>query len=189
MLGLERANVRNDLIRQIALVLALLDVRAVEALDVTLIEHRRHRLDRLELIPDLLQLPRVEHTGRPRRGVAVFFEDVPAAEDNVVQIRQRNELVDLRARASLRLPRRMVPIWVREPIGRASPSGSVQRRRSWWWRRRRDPRARRQACRAGATSSGGVTIGHYIIPPVGEAWPDRRKCAVFCENLRLNVTR
>ena len=124
MLGLERANVRNDLIRQIALVLALLDVWAVEALDVTLIEHRRHRLDRLELIPDLLQLPRVEHTGRPRRGVAVFFEDVPAAEDNVVQIRQRNELVDLRRAPSLRLPRRMVPIWVREPIGRASPSGS-----------------------------------------------------------------
>ena len=38
-----------ELLGQVPLVLALLDVRAVEPLHVPLIEHRRHRLDRLEL--------------------------------------------------------------------------------------------------------------------------------------------
>ena len=46
---LERADVGDHLLGQVALVLALLDVRAVEPLHVALVEHRRHRLDRFEL--------------------------------------------------------------------------------------------------------------------------------------------
>ena len=46
---LEAANVGDQLLGQIALVPALLDVWTVEALDVALIEDGGHRLDRLEL--------------------------------------------------------------------------------------------------------------------------------------------
>ena len=42
-----------DLLGEVLLVLALLDVRAVEALDVALIEDRRPRPDLLELGTDL----------------------------------------------------------------------------------------------------------------------------------------
>ena len=41
----------------------------------------------------------LEHAGYTGRGVAVFFEDVPAAEHDVVQARERQELVDLRRAA------------------------------------------------------------------------------------------
>ena len=54
-----------DLLGEVALVLALLDVRAVEPLDVALVEDRRHRLDRLELAAHLLELRRLQHAGRP----------------------------------------------------------------------------------------------------------------------------
>jgi hypothetical protein len=99
--ALELADVGDDLLRQIPLVLALLDVRARQPLDVALVEHRRHRRDRLELGADRLELCRLQHACRARRGVRVFLEDVPAAEDDVVEAGQGDELVDLR-RASFR---------------------------------------------------------------------------------------
>ena len=77
-----------DLLGEILLVLALLDVRAVEPLDVALIEHRRPRADLLELGPHLLEQRRLEHAGRPRGRVAVVLEDVPAAEDEIVERRR-----------------------------------------------------------------------------------------------------
>ena len=85
-----------ELLGEIPLVLALLDVRAVEPLDVALVEHRRHRLDGLELASHLVEQRRLEHAGRPRRRVAVLLEDVPAAEHDVVEAGERDELVDLR---------------------------------------------------------------------------------------------
>ena len=93
---LEVADVGDQLIGEVLLVLALLDVRAGQALDVALIEHRRHRLDRLELGADRIEQRALEHAGRAGRGVAVFFENVPAAEHDVVELRERHELVDLR---------------------------------------------------------------------------------------------
>ena len=96
VLLLEVADVGDQLIGEILLVLAFLDVRARQALHVALIEHRGHRLDRLELRTDRIEQRAFEHAGRAGRGVAVFFEDVPAAEHDVVELRERHELVDLR---------------------------------------------------------------------------------------------
>ena len=59
------ADVVAQLLGQLPLVLALLHVRAVETLHVALIEHRRHRLDGLELGLDLIEQRRLEHAGRP----------------------------------------------------------------------------------------------------------------------------
>ena len=120
--SLEAAHVLAQLVGEVALVLALLDVRSVEPLDVAPIEHRGHRLDRFELGTDLLEQRPFENAGSLRRLVGVVFEDVPAAEHDVVERRERNEILDeRRARLPVRLPRRTVPICVSDPIGRASP--------------------------------------------------------------------
>jgi hypothetical protein len=94
--GLERANVGDQLLGQIALVLALLDVGAVEPLHVALVEHGRHGLHGFQFTAYLFELRVLEHAGRPGRGVAVFLEDVPPAEHDVVEARQRCKLADLR---------------------------------------------------------------------------------------------
>ena len=88
VLLLEGADVGDQLLGEVALVLALLDVRAVEPLDVALVEDGGHRLDRFELASHLLELRRLEHARRPGRRVAVLLEDVPAAEDDVVEVRR-----------------------------------------------------------------------------------------------------
>ena len=92
---LEQADVFHHLLGQVALVLALLDVRAVEPLDVALIEDRRPGPDLLELRANLLEQRRLEDAGRLRRRVAVVVEDVPAAEDEIVERRQRHDVADL----------------------------------------------------------------------------------------------
>ena len=97
--GLELADVVDELLGQILLVLALLDVRAVEPLDVLAIEHRRQRLDRRQLVLDLIEQLLLEHAGGLGRLVAVVLEDVPAAEDEVVETGERHELADGRRAA------------------------------------------------------------------------------------------
>ncbi len=96
---LELADVGAKLLGKIPLVLAFLHVRAVEPLHVALIEHRGHRLDGFELGLDLIEQRRLEHAGRARRLVGVLFENIPAAEDDVVEIDERNRLVDFRRAA------------------------------------------------------------------------------------------
>ena len=96
---LEFLDVRHDLFGQVALGLALLDVGTVEPLDVVLVEDRRPRANLLELRTHLLEQRRLEHAGRFRRAVAVLREDVPAAEDEIVERGQRHDLVDQRRTA------------------------------------------------------------------------------------------
>jgi hypothetical protein len=96
MLRLEGADVGDELVGQILLVLPGLHVRAAQPLHVALIEHRRHRPDRFHLGPDLVEQTRLEHAGRAGRGVAVFREDVPAAEDEVVEADEADEVLDAR---------------------------------------------------------------------------------------------
>ncbi len=93
---LEPPDVVGDLLGEVFLVLPFLDVRAVEPLDVMLVEHRRPRADFLEVRAHLVEQRRLDDAGGPRRGVAVVLEDVPAAEDEVVEPGQRHHLVDLR---------------------------------------------------------------------------------------------
>ena len=89
-------DVGAHLVRKVALVLALLDVRAAKALHVVLIEYRRQRLDGLEIGFELLDSFLFENLGMRGRLVDVVFEDVPAGEDDVIQTGERNEILDQR---------------------------------------------------------------------------------------------
>ena len=91
---LEGADVFAQLLGQVALVLALLDVRAVEALHVLAVEDGFPGLDGFELRPDLLEQVLLEHARVLRRLVAVVFEDVPAAEHDVVEVGEGDEVLD-----------------------------------------------------------------------------------------------
>ena len=75
---------------------ALLDVRALEPLHVTLIEDGGPRVDLLELGADLVEQRWFDDARRPRGGVAVVLEDIPAAEDEIVERRERHDVADLR---------------------------------------------------------------------------------------------
>ena len=111
-----------DLLGEILLVLALLDVRAVEPLDVALIEDGRPR-------PDLSRARDAPARAAPARGRR------PCAPPRSSRLRRcpSRRTRDRRARdsgttslifgerPSVRLPRRTVPICVSEPIGLANP--------------------------------------------------------------------
>ena len=47
----------------------------------------------------MLEQRRLDDAGRSRRGVAVVLEDVPAAEHEIVERRQRHDVADLRRTA------------------------------------------------------------------------------------------
>ena len=110
LLGLEPADVVDELFGQILFRPALLDVRAVEPLDVLPVEHGGPRLDRGELVLDLIEDRRLEHAGRARGFVAVVLEDVPAAEDQAVEAGQRHEFANCgRARPRCAYPAARCP--------------------------------------------------------------------------------
>ena len=121
VVGLELPDVGDDLLGEILLVLALLDVRAVEPLDVALVEHRRPRPDLLELGPDLIEQRRLDarrpsappRSSRPRRCPSRRTRDRRAPASGTTSL-------IFGERPSVRLPRRIVPICVSEPIGLAN---------------------------------------------------------------------
>ncbi len=100
MVGLELPDVGDDLFRQVFLVLPCLHVRAVKPLHVLAVEDGRPRLDGFELGTNLLEQRRVEDTSGLRGFVAVVVEQVPAAEDDVVQAGDGQDVGDA-GRASL----------------------------------------------------------------------------------------
>ncbi len=73
----------------------MLDVGAVEVLDVVGIEHRLHWLDLLQLGLDSRQQAGLEHLGVDRCFVYVVFIYVPATEHDVVKVCQRYEVFNL----------------------------------------------------------------------------------------------
>ena len=84
----EILNVGADLVGEVALVLAFFDVGAVEALDVVLVEDGGKRLDGFEIRLELFESFLLEDLGVGGALVDVVFEDVPAGEDEVVQVGQ-----------------------------------------------------------------------------------------------------
>ena len=164
VLRLEPADVVDELLGQLHLVLALLDVRAVQPLHVLTIEHRRKGLDRRELILDAVEQRRLEHAGRLGGLVAVVVEDVPAAEDDLIEAGQRNELGNRGGTRSVRLPRRTVPICVSEPIGFARPLRIAMTPAMVVVLTAPRPTSRMPSLpSAGAIGSPFVTVGDYII--------------------------
>ena len=85
----------RELLGEVALVLAGLDVRAVEALDVVLVEDGGHGLDGFEEGLDAASSWSRSRTCGVAGGVVeVVGEDVPAGEDDVVERGERDEVLD-----------------------------------------------------------------------------------------------
>ena len=95
--ALELLDVGDHLVGEVALALALLDVLSVQLLHVDGIEHRRPGLDRLQEALQGLQVIAVQHPRLARGLVGIVGVDVPPAEDDVVEPRDRHQLVDARA--------------------------------------------------------------------------------------------
>ncbi len=92
----ELPDVLPELLAELALVRALFHVGSVQALDVRRVEHGRHRRQRREGIGHGLHLRRLQHPGLADRLQGVVGNRVPGAEDQVVQRRQRHEVLDQR---------------------------------------------------------------------------------------------
>ena len=84
----------DELLGQLKLVLAGLDVRAAEPLYVSLIEDGLHRLDLAQRFFELAQQIFFEHAGVQRRFVSRIRKDVPGAEDQIFELCQRHEVFD-----------------------------------------------------------------------------------------------
>ena len=92
----ELLDVDGELLGELPLVGALLDVVAVEVLDVRLLEHRLHGLDGPQFLAEVLEHVLVEHAGAGGGDVGVVLEHVPAAEHEVVELGERHVVVDER---------------------------------------------------------------------------------------------
>src|SRR6267143_1947818 len=94
---LEGPHVLAQLLGELPLVLAALDVRPLEALDVVLVEGGRHWFDVLQEVLDRLEvLVPIEDAGFHGRGEGVVRNRVPGRKHEIVQVRERHELLDLR---------------------------------------------------------------------------------------------
>ena len=92
--GLEGSDVVADLVGEITLVLASLDLGPVEAFDIVLIEDTRHGLNGLEKGANLFKLIAVENLRMLRGVVEVAAEDIPAGEDKIIKLRDGREVLD-----------------------------------------------------------------------------------------------
>ncbi len=97
VLCLEVAHVLTQLLGQIALGFPLLHVRAVNTRDVLVVEHGGHRLDAAQKIGDGLDVTLVQHSRLPGSSERVVGNRIPCAEDEVVQLGERNEILDERS--------------------------------------------------------------------------------------------
>ena len=165
LLLLEQADVFDHLLGEIALVLALLDVRAVEPLHVPLIEHRRPR-------PDLSRA----RAGSARAATARARRPSSRPRSSPLRRCPSRRTRGRRApasgttslifgeRPSVRLPRRMVPICVSEPIGFARPLRMAITPAMVVVLTAPSPTSRMPSLpRAGAISTGVDTGKNYII--------------------------
>ena len=73
-----------------------LQVGAVDALHVVAVEDRGHGLDLLERAAQAFDQRLVENAGMESGFVAVLFENVPAAELQIFDLGERNEVLDFR---------------------------------------------------------------------------------------------
>ncbi len=93
---LEVADVFAELLGEIEFCFGFFDVRAVKIFYVGLVEGRLHRLDVLEKFLGLGEIFGVENAGFRGGFVGVVGENVPAAEDEIVELRERHEIFNFR---------------------------------------------------------------------------------------------
>jgi hypothetical protein len=94
--GLELADVLAELLDHLGLRGALLDVRAVQAADELGIEDAGHRNDGFQFGADGVEVLAGQDVGVDGGVVGVVGEDVPGAEDEVVQLGELQEVADAR---------------------------------------------------------------------------------------------
>ena len=92
----EILNVVFQLQCQLVLVLRLFDVSSVEPLYVFAVERRFHRLDSFKERLHFLQVLIIQHAGFFRGLVRIIFEKIPASENQVIEVCQRNQLLNQR---------------------------------------------------------------------------------------------
>jgi hypothetical protein len=92
----EGLDVRAELLREVAFRAALLYVGAAQALDVVLVEDGGHGPDRFKEGLDGFKLALLENIGGTGGFVHVFVEDVPAGEDDVLELRKGCKCADER---------------------------------------------------------------------------------------------
>jgi hypothetical protein len=90
---LEGEDVLLELLGEIVPRPSLLDPRAGETLHVVLIENRLHRLDALEQRAHLLDERRFEHACVHRGVIGVVLENVPSAENDIVEPGEGDEVL------------------------------------------------------------------------------------------------
>jgi len=91
---LELADVFHQHLRLVHLRSAILHVRSGNALDVFRIEHCLHGLDGMQWLFQFFQKRRLQHLGVDRRFIRSVFKDVPTAENQIVQSREGDEILD-----------------------------------------------------------------------------------------------
>jgi hypothetical protein len=97
VLRLEVPHVLPQQLGQFLLVLAGLDVLPLEPLHVMLVEHGRHRGDGLEEVLDRLDIfMLIEHAAVEAALVEIVRHRVPGAEDDILELRERDEILDQR---------------------------------------------------------------------------------------------
>src|SRR5215467_1157439 len=95
ILPFEFTNIGAKLLGQIHFVAALLDVFAVELLDVISIKYRSAWFDRFEIRFDFFQELFLQDARVRRCFKCIFFKDVPAGEYEIIELSQRNKVFDL----------------------------------------------------------------------------------------------
>ncbi len=100
----------------------LLHVRAVEALHELGVEDGWHRLHRRELFANGIEVLRAKDASVLGRFVRVVREEIPAAEDEVFELRERHELRDLGLSLLGSLSEANRPELGHRPDGLAEPS-------------------------------------------------------------------
>ena len=91
----EPTDILAELFGQLLLRPATLDVLAVQPTHVVLVEDRGHRLDRAQEIRDRLDIAQLQRAGLGRALVRIVGDRVPRAEDQVIERRERHEILDL----------------------------------------------------------------------------------------------
>lgn len=92
VLGFEIADVLTDLLHHVPTGSAVLDIVAVEALGVVLVKSDLHRLDLLQLITHRVDVFLLEHLSIDSDLIGILRIDIPAAEDDVVELGQRDDV-------------------------------------------------------------------------------------------------
>ena len=89
-------NIRAELLGQVALILAFLDVAALQTLDVILIEDRGHGPYPFEKGANGFQLVAIEDACRAGGLEHIVGKDIPAGEAEIIELRQGDEVPDQR---------------------------------------------------------------------------------------------